>query len=82
MRDIVSQPGLVQALRAEMEEVLARHSGAITTKALYEMKLLDSVMKESQRMHMLGPGKTLPSPNPLFPSPYPHPIIYHSNPQV
>ncbi|QDS73163.1 hypothetical protein FKW77_002128 [Venturia effusa] len=55
MRDIVTQPGLVQALRAEIEEVLARHNGVFSTKALYEMRLLDSAMKESQRMHMLGP---------------------------
>lgn len=61
MRDIACQPGLIQALRAEMEEVLAKHEGAFTTNALYEMKLLDSVMKESQRMHMPGPSKLAPS---------------------
>ncbi|RDI78034.1 hypothetical protein Vi05172_g12015 [Venturia inaequalis] len=56
MRDIASQPGLVRALRDEMEDVLARHNGVFTINALYQMKLLDSVMKESQRMHMLGPS--------------------------
>lgn len=60
MRDIVSQPGLVKALRDEMEDVLARHNGVFTINALYQMKLLDSVMKESQRMHMLGPCKLPP----------------------
>lgn len=57
MRDICSQPGLIATLREEIEAVLAKHEGRFSTKALYEMKLLDSVMKESQRMHMLGPGK-------------------------
>jgi hypothetical protein len=58
MRDICSQPGLIKVLREEIEDILSRHNGVFSTKALYEMKLLDSVMKESQRMHMLGPGKT------------------------
>jgi hypothetical protein len=58
MRDICSQPCLIKVLREEIEDVLAKHNGVVSTKALYEMKLLDSVMKESQRMHMLGPGKT------------------------
>jgi hypothetical protein len=61
MRDICSQPGLIKALRGEIEAVLKIHNGTFSTKALYEMKLLDSVMKESQRLHMLGPSR-----NPLY----------------
>ncbi|TLD37851.1 cytochrome P450 [Venturia nashicola] len=56
LADICSIPGLLQELRAEWEAVLERSGGEFSTKALYEMKLLDSVMKESQRMHMLGPA--------------------------
>jgi cytochrome P450 len=52
--DLVTIPGLVQVLRAEMEDVLEKHDGVLSNKALYDMKLLDSVMKESQRMNPLG----------------------------
>jgi cytochrome P450 len=52
--DITAIPGLVDALRKEIEEVTKQYDGVISTKALYEMKLLDSVMKESQRMYPLS----------------------------
>jgi cytochrome P450 len=50
----VTVPGLVERLRAEMEDVMAKHDGVLSNKALYDMKLLDSVMKESQRLNPLG----------------------------
>jgi hypothetical protein len=65
MRDICSQPGLTKALQEEIKDILSKHDGVFSTKALYDMKLLDSVMKESQRMHMLAPGKlsSIPTSN-------------------
>lgn len=33
---------------------MTRYDGVLSNKALYDMKLLDSVMKESQRMNPLG----------------------------
>jgi cytochrome P450 len=50
----VTIPGLIHTLRAEIEDVMAKHDGLLSNKALYDMKLLDSVMKESQRMNPLG----------------------------
>jgi cytochrome P450 len=52
--DIAACPGLIDSMRSEIKDTLARHDGILTVKALYEMKLLDSVMKESQRMYPLG----------------------------
>lgn len=52
--DLVTIPGLIHTLRAEIEDVMAKHDGLLSNKALYDMKLLDSVMKESQRMNPLG----------------------------
>ncbi|RDW87979.1 hypothetical protein BP6252_00011 [Coleophoma cylindrospora] len=52
--DLVTIPGLIEALRAEIEDVMANYDGVLSNKALYDMKLLDSVMKESQRMNPLG----------------------------
>ncbi|KAI1860426.1 hypothetical protein JX265_009825 [Neoarthrinium moseri] len=47
--DIVAQPGLVQELRNEVRTAMANHGDKLTTRALHDMRLLDSVMKESQR---------------------------------
>ncbi|KAH8673885.1 cytochrome P450 [Xylariales sp. PMI_506] len=47
--DLVAQPGLVEELRKEIRDVLDANGGVPTMHALFEMKLLDSVMKESQR---------------------------------
>lgn len=49
--DIVGQcPQIIPELRAEVEQVLREHDGVMTTQALFSMKLLDSVMRESQRL--------------------------------
>jgi cytochrome P450 len=52
--DLVTVPDIIPKLRAEIEDVIAKYDGVISSKALYDMKLLDSVMKESQRMSPLG----------------------------
>ncbi|KAK7935615.1 Cytochrome P450 monooxygenase ATR2 [Apiospora marii] len=52
--DVVIRPDLVDELRAEIKRVLDDHDGVATTHALYEMKLLDSVMRESQRWNPIS----------------------------
>jgi hypothetical protein len=49
--DLVVRPDLVNELRKEIKTVMAANGGALSTHALFEMKLLDSVMKESQRIN-------------------------------
>ncbi|KAK3988925.1 cytochrome P450 [Cladorrhinum sp. PSN332] len=50
--DLVQHPEIVQPLREEM--VAALRDGGWKKTSLYNMKLLDSVIKESQRMKPLG----------------------------
>lgn len=52
--DLAACPEVVLDLRREIETVLAEHGGVMTTQALFQMKLLDSVMKESHRMSPPG----------------------------
>ncbi|KAI0839943.1 cytochrome P450 [Hypoxylon sp. FL0890] len=49
--DLVVRPDIVDEVREEIRTVLAANNGVMTSHALFEMKLLDSVMKESQRMN-------------------------------
>ncbi|KAI5861450.1 cytochrome P450 [Durotheca rogersii] len=49
--DLVVRPDVVAELRDEIRRVLAANDGVMTSHALFEMKLLDSVMKESQRVN-------------------------------
>jgi len=56
------RPELIAELRNEVKTSLEANGGIMTTHALYEMKLLDSFMKESQRMN---PGNLGPSCRPL-----------------
>ncbi|KAK7953824.1 Cytochrome P450 monooxygenase ATR2 [Apiospora saccharicola] len=55
--DVVIRPDLVDELRAEIKQVLDGHDGVATTHALYEMKLLDSVMRESQRWNPISQAR-------------------------
>ncbi|KAK8066512.1 cytochrome P450 [Apiospora hydei] len=55
--DIVIRPDTVDELRAEIKQVLRNHHGVFTTQALYEMKLLDSVMRESQRWNPISQSR-------------------------
>ncbi|KAI0128888.1 ent-kaurene oxidase [Xylariales sp. AK1849] len=49
--DLVVRPDIVDELRKEIKTVLAANDGVLSTHALFEMKLVDSVMKESQRVN-------------------------------
>lgn len=51
MHDLAAYPGIVESLRKEMRDVLKKHDGVMTVKALFDMKLMDSVMNESQRLN-------------------------------
>ncbi|OHW94725.1 ent-kaurene oxidase [Colletotrichum incanum] len=44
-------PEIIPELRKEISSAQAAHNGVINTEALYQMKLLDSVMRESQRLN-------------------------------
>jgi cytochrome P450 len=52
--DLAVQPELVEALRAEIRDVLKEHHGIFSMAALQHLKLLDSVMKESTRLNPLS----------------------------
>ncbi|KAL5946974.1 hypothetical protein ACKVV1_000047 [Pyricularia oryzae] len=55
-------PEVVPELRAEIQTALDKHGGVWSAQALFSMKLLDSVMKESQRFNpnlMITPRKIL-----------------------
>ncbi|KAL8286075.1 hypothetical protein RB600_010181 [Gaeumannomyces tritici] len=53
--DLVAHPDVIPALRNEIRA--ASENGVMTTKALFQMKLLDSVLKESQRANPTGFGR-------------------------
>ena len=52
----MAYPGLAEFLREEVQSVLKEHRGAMNTQSLFSMKVLDSVMRESQRMNPLNMG--------------------------
>lgn len=47
--DLASRPELVEDLRKEIASVLAGTDGVMTSQALFDLKLVDSFMRESQR---------------------------------
>ncbi|KAK3317330.1 cytochrome P450 [Cercophora scortea] len=49
--DLAAHPAILHDLRNEIHSVLQTTGGAMNTQALYQMKLLDSVMRESQRLN-------------------------------
>ena len=55
--DIVAHPEVIPDLREEIKSVLEETDGVMTTQALFRMKLLDSVMRESQRVNPLNMGE-------------------------
>lgn len=63
--DLATRPELVDELRAEVTNVLRAEGWKKT--ALFNMKLLDSAMKESQRLKPLNSGKYSWPPTPLVP---------------
>lgn len=56
--DLASDPDIIERLRAEAIQVLGEGGWSKTT--LYKLKLLDSVIKESQRIKPILTGKTEP----------------------
>ncbi len=58
MLDICDYPEVAQELREEVIAVLGEHGWAKTS--LYKLKLMDSFLKESQRVRPLGQGKADP----------------------
>lgn len=54
--DVLSEPEIIPELREEMIAVL-REDGGLTKTSLYKFKLLDSCLKESQRISPFGPSK-------------------------
>ncbi|RYP48595.1 hypothetical protein DL768_005550 [Monosporascus sp. mg162] len=49
--DLAAHPETVADLREEIRTVLKDNNDVMTTKALFDMKLTDSVMRESQRLN-------------------------------
>ncbi|CCF38023.1 ent-kaurene oxidase [Colletotrichum higginsianum] len=49
--NLAAMPDVAAELRDEVSTVLAENKGAFTTKALHEMKKLDSFLKETLRCH-------------------------------
>ncbi|KXJ87231.1 cytochrome P450 [Microdochium bolleyi] len=47
-------PEVIPELRQEIKTVLEENDNILTTQALYQMKLLDSVMRESQRTNIIS----------------------------
>lgn len=52
--DLVSDPDLLEALREEQRRVLPEGWPCINQKAMLNMRLLDSLMRESQRFNPVG----------------------------
>ncbi|KAK1580583.1 cytochrome P450, partial [Colletotrichum navitas] len=49
--DLAAEPEIMDDVRKEIASVLRKHNGEITSKALFDMKLLDACCKESQRLN-------------------------------
>ncbi|TLS24970.1 hypothetical protein PpBr36_06866 [Pyricularia pennisetigena] len=49
--DLAAEPEIMKDVRDEMHRVLQEHDGNITSKMLFDLKLLDAVCKESQRLN-------------------------------
>lgn len=58
MTHLAQNPEILGPLRREMVECLQQHGW--TKAGMYNMKLLDSVIKESQRLKPIGSGKMTP----------------------
>lgn len=60
MYDLVKNPKYIQLLREEAIKVY-REDMEWHETSLYKLKLLDSCMKDSQRLNILGPSEYFPS---------------------
>ena len=54
--DLVTTPGIMGDLRNEIRTALEACGGAFTTQALFQLKLMDSALKESMRMNPIALG--------------------------
>ncbi|EGS19530.1 cytochrome P450 monooxygenase-like protein [Thermochaetoides thermophila DSM 1495] len=54
--DLAANPHHLPTLRSEIQSVLACHNNEYTTQALQSLKNLDSLLKESSRLHPPGIG--------------------------
>lgn len=57
--ELINLPEVVNDLRQEVRRALADNGGVLSTHALFEMKLLDSTMREAQRRHPSNEGKSV-----------------------
>ncbi|KAJ1327027.1 ent-kaurene oxidase [Microdochium nivale] len=56
--DLIAEcPEVIPEVRKEAQRVLDENDGIMSTQALQQMKLLDSIMRESQRMNPTGVSK-------------------------
>jgi len=90
--DLISHPKseYVEPIMQQIHEVLAKHGGQWSAQALGELRLLDSFVKESQRLHpivmVMGVRKVMPaegytfSPSPVDPGS--KPIHLHQGTQL
>jgi hypothetical protein len=51
LRELVVRPKVVAEVRDEVKKVLEENNDVLDNHALFKMKLLDSVMRESQRLN-------------------------------
>lgn len=56
--DLAARPEYINPLREEIIEVLAKSGGVLTKQCLTGLRMLDSFMKESQRMNPPSVGKS------------------------
>lgn len=57
MYDLLANPEYFTLLREEIVRVFTE-DGGWSKNSLYKLKLMDSCMKESQRLHVIGPRKS------------------------
>lgn len=67
--DLAAMPELVKELREEAKQALGENEGVFTSNALQSMKKMDSLLKETLRLHPAslgtGPKRTLGLPHQL-----------------
>ena len=73
--DLAAYPECIQDLRDEINSVLKEHDGVMSSQALFQMKLMDSFLLESQRHNPVQMSKSHHSP----PAPSSEPLIMTSH---
>lgn len=62
--DLAARPEYLEPLRNEVNKVLAEDDGVLTKNGITKLKLMDSIMKESQRMNPVAVGEIILIGNP------------------